>query len=120
MNRLAGILAAAPEQAEQRILSNLQQFQITVTKTASPATAASRVTLSLPTPVTLPFQQLHELHDQALLQLLQSLDTDVVVLALAGAEPELVNRISNRLPKSASQTVTKRPCTILVRHASVM
>jgi flagellar motor switch protein FliG len=107
MNRLAGILAAAPEQAEQRILSNLQQFQITVTKTASPPAAASRATIPLTQTATLQFQQLHELHDQQLLQLLQSLDTDVVVLALAGAEPELVNRISTRLPKAQAKLLQR-------------
>jgi flagellar motor switch protein FliG len=128
MSRVANILASSPKETEARIMQNLEQFRGSlapnVNKVRQQQTSVRGFASDerKDSPPTIRFQQstCHEasqdvprfvelatLSDDALLHVLQHVPSEVVVLALAGAEASLVQRITRRLPKSQGEMLNR-------------
>ncbi len=123
MNRLAGILAESRETSEQQILQNLAQYQQELTaglqrKRSSEKSANAAMTQAkldeLPDilPMTLSTRAVEldrvlALTDKQLLAVLQQAETEHVVLALAGVEPNVVERIGRNLPRGQAKLLQR-------------
>lgn len=123
MNRLAGILAESRETSEQQILQNLAQYQQELTAglqrvrtPAQPGSIAKPQAKSAETPEILPFvsparndelDRVLALTDKQLLAVLQQADTEQVVLALAGVELQIVERIGRNLPRGQAKLLQR-------------
>ncbi len=99
LTALKNILAAAGQQAKQEILANLanHDHQLAAKLALKPPVAAK------PMPMT--FSDLAQLDDAALTTVLHSADTEIMVLALAGASTALVERVLNQLPLEEAKTL---------------
>ena len=123
MNRLAGILAESRETSEQQILQNLAQYQQELTAglqrvraPAKPANAAMPQAAVDTQPDILQFKhparadeldRVLSLTDKQLLAVLQQAETEQVVLALAGVEPQVVERIGRNLPRGQAKLLQR-------------
>jgi flagellar motor switch protein FliG len=122
VNRLAGILAESRETSEQQILHNLAKYQQELTvglrarAPAKPVTAAQKPAVSDEEPAVLPFhsaaradelERVLALNDKQLLAVLQHAETEQVVLALAGVEPSVVDRIARSLPRAQAKLLQR-------------
>lgn len=123
MNRLAGILAESRDTAEQQILRNLAQYQQELTaglqrnrSATKSAVAAMTQAVSEEEPAILPFNssvqaaelnRVFALNDKQLLAVLQHAETEQVVLALAGVEPSVVERIARSLPRGQAKLLQR-------------
>ncbi len=56
----------------------------------------------------LPFELLADLDDRSLTIVLRAVDAEIVLLALAGASPELMRRVERRLPNREARTLRRR------------
>jgi flagellar motor switch protein FliG len=133
MNRLAGILAESRQTSEQQILQNLAQYQhdlsaglqqvrspakpVTVAPPQSPSAEQAEI-LSFTIPVrTDNLDRVLALPDKQLLAVLQQAETEQVVLALAGVEPQVVERIGRNLPLGQAKLLQRALLEIgPVRH----
>lgn len=123
MNRLAGILAESRETSEQQIMRNLAQYQQELTaglqRNRPPVKSASAATTQAvieEEPAILPFaaparvdelDRVLALNDKQLLAVLQHAETEQVVLALAGVEPQVIDRIARSLPRGQAKLLQR-------------
>lgn len=120
MNRLAGILAESRETSEQQILRNLAQYQQELTaglQARKPANVAKPQAEIEESPTILPFtaattrgtelDRVLALNDAQLLAVLQRAETEQVVLALAGVESSVVERIARNLPRAQAKLLQR-------------
>ncbi len=123
MNRLAGILAESRETSEQQILRNLAQYQQELTaglqarKPAKSVSSSITPAINEEQPTILPFtatltqstelDRVLSLADNQLLAVLQHAETEQVVLALAGVEPSVVDRIARNLPRGQAKLLQR-------------
>ena len=90
---VSAILTAATGGMRRNILTNLTRHDRTLAGKLRPD--------------RFPFADLVELDDDALLAVLKAADPELIVLALAGARAELVQRITRRLPTEQGRALTK-------------
>lgn len=123
MNRLAGILAESRETSEQQILQNLAQYQQELTvglqrvrTPAKPVSVAKAPSLPVEEPQIISFtiparaedlDRVLSLTDKQLLAVLQQAETEQVVLALAGVEPQIIERIGRNLPRGQAKLLQR-------------
>ena len=106
---VAAILQAAQTQQHYGLLANLNQSGRSGSKkptTAEPLEPKPAVEKSDPpvqTETAFVFDDLSQLSDAALLTVFQSSSSELTTLALAGASPELVDRITRRLTPRAAR-----------------
>ncbi len=123
MNRLAGILAESRETSEQQIMRNLAQYQQELTtglQRARTPVKSANVAMTQASieerPEILPFaphartddlDRVLALNDKQLLAVLQHAETEQVVLALAGVEHSVIDRIARSLPRAQAKLLQR-------------
>jgi len=95
LSALTSILGAADERTKHDILANLQTHDRQLAKRLAPS----------PRP-ELNFTDVARLDDEALTAVLHSANAEVMILALAGASSELVERVLARLPPHEARTLS--------------
>jgi flagellar motor switch protein FliG len=90
---VAAILEAAPRGARRQIMTNLTR----VDRPLAGKLQTNRYT----------FADLVQFDDSSLIAILRAADPELIVLALAGASVELVDRVSRRLPAEQSRALAK-------------
>jgi len=94
LTTLATILDAADQQTQRGILSNLAAHDRQLAHTLAP-----------PRPLAMSFAEIAQLDDASLLRVLHGVDAQVAVLALAGASPNLMERVLGHLPVAEARTL---------------
>jgi flagellar motor switch protein FliG len=90
---VSGILAAADASVKREILANLSRHDRAL---------ASKLTRQ-----KFEFAHLEELNDQALAAVLEAADSQIIVLAVAGAPTMFVERVLNLLPATAARLIRR-------------
>lgn len=141
---MSAILAAAGDEARNRIVANLMQFNRKLaTEFAPPRSVAAAgipdrrapandsgiessstplphdsrpQTPQLPAPPPraprIHFDDLVRVERSTLLSALQSVDAEVLVLALSGASDELIERIADQMPRAMGKALRRRICRL--------